>query len=822
MPFAQPKIRDDLIYTPDQNDDSYYFVKCPIRNEFFHFNELQVTLMEALDGARDTEELIEVVGEEWGVELSPMDVKQFSESLSELLLLDISSYDADDKRVRQLVRKRIDKLGISMETAPRKGDPESELFHLGMRHALSDSPLKATSYFQAVLEINPENERAKQVLTCIHEAFFHCHRADLPLNSRSIRLFGPDKFLGRIDKRIGRYVFSVPGAIATAVLCLLCVPLALELAFSPDFKPSTIDTADVVAFGLISLVGFLVHELGHAFSCKHYGGHPDDLGFLFIYGLLPGAYCDTSDSYTFTETRHKVVTFLSGVIAQLLFSTFLLTLLFVVSPDMPGWQGLTIAVLIDITTVYGDLNPLMPLDGYYALADWLKITNLRGKSYAYVWSIVARIFFGVRTSQFDESTSREKRIYAIYGLLSISHMLFIVVVVVLNFTLPLLSTYLGKLGVIICIFILLSLSKRFLKDAIYPFLRFLIDERKQIFTIPRVLMYAIVGALLAFALSHEERVHVRSNFYAEPAARSFVNPTETGIVEEVLVREGDWVEKDQLLAALRSRELERELARATSNVAVAEAQLNMLLAGARREEIAMARSRSKLRESEYAYSSAQLRQTDRLLRDDVATDAEMLDAKEDTVRARNHRTIAKLETDLLLAGTREEELNVARATLDEANAYLEGLLTRKHRLEIRSPIAGRVVTPRVHEMVGSRISEGSQFVEIVDDSKWKLHVVPLPGESIEGLEIGHEVRARAWGYPGDEIRLAIAKVLPPDANSDTRTARYETGPFTAPLWSTGLSGHARIYGPERSAAYRYFAEPIAQTFNLSIYDIVMQ
>lgn len=821
MPFAHPKIREDLVYSPDPNDESYYFVKCPIRNEFFHFNEIQVTLMEALDGTRDVEDLIEVVGEEWEIELTPTDIRLFEKTAGELLLLDVSSYVADDKKVRAEVRKRLKKSGFTIRIA-QKDNPESQVFYQGMRHALSDSPLKATSYFHAVLEINPENQRARQVLTCIHEAFFHCHRSDLPLNSKSLRLFGPDKILGRIDRRIGRFIYSIPGGIAILLLCLLCVPLVLELLYSPEYAQATLGFADVVSFSLVFVLGFLVHELGHAMSCRHYGGHPNDLGLLLIYGIIPGAYCDTSDSYTFEHNRQKVITFLSGVLAQLVFTAMVLSALLLMSPDTPGWLGAVLAILFDITSVYGDLNPLMPLDGYYAVSDSLNITNLRGKSYSYVWSLVTRFVFGVRSHEFDEITSRERRIFTIYGVLSLVHLVFVVFVVVLHWLLPFLANRFGHAGIILCILILLGMAQRVVTKVVVPFLLFLFVERKTVFTLRRSVSYIIVGALLVLGLSHKGSVHVQGEFVAEPSRRVFVAAHEPGMVKDVVVREGELVEEGQLLVQLRSNDLVRRLAQARSAVVIAEVQLNMLRNGARSEEIALAMARTRSRRSVAAQMSARVRQAKTLLRSKVGSDAQLLEAQGAAVHARNRGRIAERQTDLIIAGTREEEIREAQAALEQKQAFLEGLELRNTNLELRSPFRGRVLSTRVHELIGKKVAAGNPLIEIADDSEWKLRIFPLPGESIEGVSVGQKIRARAWGFPGKEIELVIAKVLPPAPGADTRSAEYESTPIIAPEWTTGLSGHARIYGPQRSFAYRYLAEPVVQVFNLRIFDVVMQ
>ena len=60
------------------------------------------------------------------------------------------------------------------------------------------------------------------------------------------------------------------------------------------------------------------------------------------------------------------------------------------------------------------MNPLIPLDGYFALTDWLEIPNLRQRALAYVgWWVRRRLL----RLEMPEPTvrEREKRVFLIYG-----------------------------------------------------------------------------------------------------------------------------------------------------------------------------------------------------------------------------------------------------------------------------------------------------------------------------------------------------------------------------------------------------------------------
>ena len=61
-----------------------------------------------------------------------------------------------------------------------------------------------------------------------------------------------------------------------------------------------------------------------------------------------------------------------------------------------------------------NVNPLIPLDGYFALSDWLEVPNLRQRAFAHLaWLVKTRVLrLDVPMPPADE---REQRIFLLYG-----------------------------------------------------------------------------------------------------------------------------------------------------------------------------------------------------------------------------------------------------------------------------------------------------------------------------------------------------------------------------------------------------------------------
>ncbi len=68
-----------------------------------------------------------------------------------------------------------------------------------------------------------------------------------------------------------------------------------------------------------------------------------------------------------------------------------------------------------------NFNPLIKLDGYYLLSDYLEIPNLRRRSFRFVGSLIERLFGIESASQPEENLSpRERRILPVYGIAALA------------------------------------------------------------------------------------------------------------------------------------------------------------------------------------------------------------------------------------------------------------------------------------------------------------------------------------------------------------------------------------------------------------------
>ena len=79
-----------------------------------------------------------------------------------------------------------------------------------------------------------------------------------------------------------------------------------------------------------------------------------------------------------------------------------------------------------------NMNPLIKLDGYYLLSDYLEIPNLRQRSTGYLKGLVKRLL-RIPASGDADVTRRERRIYAIYGLMATAYSYWILSLIAVQF-----------------------------------------------------------------------------------------------------------------------------------------------------------------------------------------------------------------------------------------------------------------------------------------------------------------------------------------------------------------------------------------------------
>src|SRR5262249_55580960 len=130
---------------------------------------------------------------------------------------------------------------------------------------------------------------------------------------------------------------------------------------------------------LILLVVTALHESAHGLTCKHYGGEVHEIGFLLLF-FMPCFYCNVSDAWLFKEKSKRLwVTFAGGYFELFVWALAVFVWRLTLPGSLPHYLAFIVVTACGIQTLF-NFNPLLKLDGYYLLSDWLEAPNLQPRA----------------------------------------------------------------------------------------------------------------------------------------------------------------------------------------------------------------------------------------------------------------------------------------------------------------------------------------------------------------------------------------------------------------------------------------------------------
>ena len=230
---------------------------------------------------------------------------------------------------------------------------------------------------------------------------------------KEFSLKNADRFFDTLYRRVGWLFFTRPARVLYVVLTVVGLAFFVRELLAGTYPLLSVLGSyglGLTALVLLNYVMVFFHECGHALTCKSYG-RKVPRGGLLLYMGSPAFFVDTTDIWM-EPKQARIVVSLAGP-----FTTVLLGSLFAtftgVFPSFPLNSILFQAAFIGYLGALMNMNPLLELDGYYILMDWLEISLLRGKAFAFVREkLLAKLF--KERGKF----SREERIFSVFGILA--------------------------------------------------------------------------------------------------------------------------------------------------------------------------------------------------------------------------------------------------------------------------------------------------------------------------------------------------------------------------------------------------------------------
>jgi putative peptide zinc metalloprotease protein len=241
----------------------------------------------------------------------------------------------------------------------------------------------------------------------------------LPGNQFYLRrsLFNPDPLFGRVLPPL-RWIWTRSFFLQSLLLLSGTSALAL-LNWAQLSKYGTAALReDYIAVFIAAWLITLSHEFAHGITSKAFGGRATEIGVLFIYYCLPALYCNVSGLHLIPKRGQRMWVIAAGMYWQLLVGAGALMIWFVFDPNTLGARIAMILTLGSLIDVFFNANPLIKLDGYYFLSQWVRIPNLMDRSREAWRSLIRRFIAGDGSAATSRLTNRERRILLTFGFLS--------------------------------------------------------------------------------------------------------------------------------------------------------------------------------------------------------------------------------------------------------------------------------------------------------------------------------------------------------------------------------------------------------------------
>jgi putative peptide zinc metalloprotease protein len=397
----------------------------------------------------------------------------------------------------------------------------------------------------------------------------------------SFSAWDPDRYLTRLEQKIGKYVYNRWMVLAAVLLFLFeaVVFTAKWSVFGPDillyydFGKKTF--SDLVEFWLLLFVIGFVHESAHGLTCKHYGGEVHNMGLMFLY-FTPCFFVDVTESWISASRLQRMATIIAGIWIEMIFCG-VATIIWM-NTQAGEWMNdfsYKLILLTGLAVVVINLNPLIKLDGYYFFTEWVRVPDLKERSTSFLIGWVQRYIFRLPVDV-PVVSRRRVPLFVLYALASGAYS-YLLLLLFVRFSYNVFFHWLAELALVPAVILALVIFRSRLR-ALWAFAQSSYRTKAaegglRVTPLHAALVIALLVILFVPILRDRENAY----FVIEPKETHQVHAGVPGRVSAVYVKEGDTVSSGQVMAKLRSlreasdrEEAEMRLASSQAEVFAAE------------------------------------------------------------------------------------------------------------------------------------------------------------------------------------------------------------------------------------------------------------
>ena len=464
----------------------------------------------------------------------------------------------ENKRILELITEEMI-LSKFMEKLRRYGvntTPENVIALVGFLHQSNLTlPIAGSTHSKIVkAQELAKNMRLKMLLSSY--LFFR------------VPLVKPDKFL---DKTAGaiKSVFNkwmLLSLILFAVIGYICVIFNFHKLSNIFIK--SISVKGLIRYSTAIVVIKIVHEFAHAYATKLAGCRVRRMGIAIVF-FVPRLYSDLTDAWRVSSRKKRFLIDGAGIISELIIGGLAALIWANTMTGTTKTVAYYVFAVSILNTIFVNGNPLIRYDGYYMLMDLLNVDNLQKRSIEMMKYIRHRFFFGIEGKIPDGYYTNARISLVIYGIGAYIYRIFlyssIIAVVYFQFT-----KALGIILLFLEVYVLMIMPLQMeIKQLVM--LRKKMKRKNVIFT---TLFTGLIIAVFIIPLpwSIDLPCITQSN------NSSFVYTQVDGILKNILVKDGDKLNKGAPIIELENPDLKWNLEKGKHEEQIAKLKLDSLTA----------------------------------------------------------------------------------------------------------------------------------------------------------------------------------------------------------------------------------------------------
>ncbi len=378
-------------------------------------------------------------------------------------------------------------------------------------------------------------------------------------------LLDPDRFLVRTLPIVGKFI-SIFGALIWLVVVGFGVKVVVDNVGGLWAEAQTVLAPANLPFLYLALALVkTIHEFGHAYFCRKWGGEVHVMGLMLMI-FTPIPYVDATSSWGFRSKWRRALVGSAGMIVELFVAAIAAFVWAKTGPGAAHSIAHNIMFVASVSTLIFNLNPLLRFDGYYILSDLIEVPNLHQRATAQLKHLFEHYLFGVKKSVSPARTTGGAWGFATFGITSAIYR----VTVFAGILLAIADRFL-IIGLIMAAVCLIS----WVTVPAIKFVQYLASSPR--LTRVRGRAIAVTGALAAVLLVIFQIVpfphHYRAPGVVRATQRTEISTDTAGIVEALLTPPGSRVSAGQPLIRMSNRELELDLAQTVARAEEVRARL---------------------------------------------------------------------------------------------------------------------------------------------------------------------------------------------------------------------------------------------------------